>query len=203
MPLDMPPQHVVEYRMERPAPAMGVSSQAARAIADARNASAARGSVIPAMDPSSSAMTPADRAAIAGSQRKDGMANGSFQLPDSYVGQRLKVSMALSRASTASRDDAPSPVFLRELKCRMIALAMDKRAGAYVVGGERAAERSRSAMPPEVLKACRIVASQSQARAAAAAGDTEACRETSTSPAVRAPDPRRLAIVARVLGPAR
>jgi hypothetical protein len=193
MPLDMPPQQVVEYRMERPA-ATGVSAQAARAVAAARSATASRASVIPAMDPASPAMTQADRAALEGSLRPGGMTSGSFQLPDSYVGQRLKVSMALARASASSRDDAPSPVFVRELKCRMVALAMDTRAGAYVVGGEKAAEQARRSMPPEVLKACRIVASQSQARADAASKVDESCRD---APATRQTQPR-VAIAARM-----
>lgn len=191
MPLDMPPQQVVEYRMERPV-ASGPMAQAAVAVASARRAAAGREIVSPALDADSPAMTQQDRAAVLSSRRPGAMEAGSIQLPDSYVGERLKVSMALARASAASRDEAPSPVFMRELKCRMVAVAMDRRAGAYVVGGERSAQEARAAMPAEVLRSCRIVSQDAQRRA------DRAGPETSYADAPRADRPvTRLAAAAR------
>lgn len=164
MAMDMPPA-APAYTIERAAPA---TSPMMRAVSAARNAALTRpGSVadhdameriMPRIDVKSAALTQQDRTALVASaeaSRSGGLGNARVSIPDSYVGQRIKLAIANERMHEAQGRGDLDPALARDVSCRMVAVAMDARAGAYVMGGEKAAAQSRAAVPAEMLARCR------------------------------------------------
>lgn len=156
MAMDMPPQ--VEYRIERPAPSRDAgTARIAAAIAATRQAAASRSMVhMPELDAASTSMTQQDRTAVLDIQRtmKSGQPVMSGGIPDSYVGERLKLAMAQARLGPEA-----SAMDVRQVRCRMVAMSLDARAGAYSVGGERGAQAARQSIPQATLDECRSIAS--------------------------------------------
>lgn len=54
-------------------------------------------------------------------------------------------------------------------RCRLVAVAMDKRAGAYLKGGEATAREARATIPKEALEECKAVAAKAREGQRAAA----------------------------------
>lgn len=173
MPMDMPPA-APTYSIERAAPA---TSPMMRAVSAARNAALTPvGSVadhdalvriLPRIDVTSAALTGGDRSALVASaeaNRGSRLSGARISLPDSYVGQRIKLAIANSRMHDAQARGDLDLAMARDVGCRMVALVMDTRAGAYVMGGERAAAQSRAAVPKEMIDRCRRAASASVGR---------------------------------------
>lgn len=154
MAMDMPPQQV-EYRIERPAPAADpASARIARAMAAARQSPRQASWAMPDLDASSPTMSSQDRTAVGDIQRmaRTGQVSMSGGIPDSYVGERMKLAMAQARLGVDS-----APADLRQVRCRMVAMTMDARAGSYVAGGTQGAEAARRAIPQSVLAECRSI----------------------------------------------
>lgn len=183
MAMDMPPAQV-EYRIERPAPAMDArSARIMAAMSSARQAAASKASFLPALDAASASMSAQDRNAVGDIRRTAATGRGSMSggIPDSYVGERLKLAMAQSRVLAGG-----TPSDVRQVRCRMVALTMDARAGAFVVGGERGAEMARRAIPQSVMAECRAAAAG--VRTAARSQQEGVCtaeREQRARPATR------------------
>jgi hypothetical protein len=167
MAMDMPPA-APAYAIERAAPA---TSPMMRAVSAARNAVLTRpGSVtdhdtveriMPRIDVRSAALTREDRTAMVASaeaSRAGALGNARVSIPDSYVGQRIKLAIANDRLHEAQGRGDLDPAMARDVSCRMVAIAMDARAGAYVMGGEKAAAQARAAVPAEMLARCRQTA---------------------------------------------
>lgn len=161
MAIDMPPVEPV-YEIQRAAPAIdSISAMLATSIAVARNQAASRGPILLDLDMSSRSMSSQDK--MAASDIKETLNTGqpvmgSSGIPDSYVGERLKLAMAKVRLDEAQRDGSASEQDVRQVRCRMLSLALDKRAGAYVIGGERAAQEARNAIPANVIEECAAAA---------------------------------------------
>lgn len=171
MAMDMPPPRpAVEYRIEKPARAPeGTLKHVSTAIAQAR-AQAPRqpqalpetSRMLPPIDLRSAALTERDRRAmLAGSQAsREGRGAQSVPAPASYVGDRVRLAAVRVRAMEASGQGRLVAADAHAARCRTVAVAMDRRAGAYVVGGERAAEEARRSIPRAVVEECRKVIAQ-------------------------------------------
>lgn len=169
MPVTMPPSTPVAYAIERPAPtrADGVADRLIASVARTREAIAARSPAlpgnaiaIPAIDASSVAVSPLDRDLLAASVS----AAASWRLADapaagvsSYVGQRVALAVSYAQAGRAMSEGTLDSSRASELRCRMVAVVFDPRAGAAVAGGEQAAEASRRAIPASVVQECASV----------------------------------------------
>lgn len=185
MPIDMPPQPVA-YHVERPAP-VGQTPDfraivaASRAVSERLRVSEGPSlaqSLLPGLDPASPAMTDQDRSALVGAMRADwgaGMAEGRLARPDSYVGDRIGVAHAFANARLSMAAGSLDSVDAHAVQCRVVALALDARAGRYLAGGEVAAQRARSAVTPEMRRDC--------------AASIEAARGRTAPPQVRAAVP--------------
>lgn len=165
MVMDMPPGQAVEYRLEAPAPRAlstnGIDNllRLARAKRDVSRASGGDVErVLPAIDPASKALSGADRKAMA-----EGITAGPYgrisdvarDAPASYVGDRVRLAALRAQALEQSFQGNLKMEQAEAIRCRTIAIAMDRRAGAYVVGGERTAEQARKAISPEAIAKCR------------------------------------------------
>lgn len=171
MAMDMPPAQP-EYRVERAAPA---PSAMMKAVAVMRNEALTRSGaladhgtmerILPRIDVRSPALSQQDRNAMVQSMeagRTEKLGQARISLPDSYVGQRLKFAIANARVNEARMQGDLDPGMVREARCRMVALALDGRAGAYVVGGEKAAADARAAVPREMVVRCQQAAQKAR-----------------------------------------
>lgn len=173
MAVDMPPQ-APAYHIERAAPS-DTMSQAVRSVSSAMQRVGERARAAITHEPSqvestmvplnvkSKALTREDRVALVGAMQANsrGDLGSASAAPQSYVGDRIRLAANLARINdrgVANVDVAEGKAF----RCRMTALAMDKRAGAYVQGGEAAAQRARAAIPQEVLQACKKTAQEAR-----------------------------------------
>jgi hypothetical protein len=193
--MDMPPQ--VEYRIERPSP---VSEQTAfTALAKSAQAVAQRAQAaispeqsplertLPPLDYRSPALTKEDRVALVESMRASRLNRLSqgVDAPKSYVGDRIRLAVAYAKAHDAiARGDTDS-LDIRAARCRMVAVALDRRAGQYVNGGERAASVARQSLSSEAVDAC-----HDAMKRASASGKVAGVREP-TSVLPRAADAER------------
>ena len=179
MPMDMPPQQVVEYRIQAPTPGRdsairgvsgflsGAESQAPQLLRDG----AIRNSALPQIDLSSKALTQGDREGLLVAARANGrgtLGNTGVVMPEGYVAERIRTAMRLARLQ--DRRDAVADAEARAFRCSVVANLMDRRAGAYVKGGERAAAEARASVPKSVVAECRGVAGQAARIAADGAG---------------------------------
>lgn len=169
MPMDMPPQQVVEYRIQAPTPARdsairgvsgflsGAESQAPQLLRDG----AIRNSALPQIDLSSKALTQGDREGLLVAARANGrgtLGSTGVVMPEGYVAERIRTAMRLARLQ--DRRDPVADAEARAFRCAVVANLMDRRAGAYVKGGERAAAEARASVPRSVQAECRGVAGQ-------------------------------------------
>lgn len=174
MPLDMPPQPAA-YHIERAAPvqeqtAFSAIVAASRAVSERFRISsepAPAERMLPQIDPKSPALTQADRVALVSAMRanwRGDLAQGSGARPSSYVGDRIAVAVAFAGArEPMSRGELDSSA-AHAISCRMVGVALDRRAGAYLKGGEAAAEAARRSISPEKLAGCREAVRSAQAR---------------------------------------
>jgi hypothetical protein len=165
MAMDMPPP-AVEYRMERhqageAGQLFGALRQMRTGVARAAPENAAGrplpSGALPRIDPASRSLTPDDRKALASAIEANGrreMSSG-VRAPASYVGDRIRLAAERTRAMEQSTQGTLTPDRAKAVKCHTVAVAMDARAGAYVVGGEAAAREARGAVPHEVVEECR------------------------------------------------
>ena len=169
MPFDMPPQRpAVEYVVRVPAPSADSSlSSIVRAVKASGAAASAKASewtspggsaanrMLPPIDYSSPALTRADRLATIDAieaRGRDGLSGVGIR-PDAAGGYPAsRIALARDLASLGSE---PSAARVHSYRCRLVAVALDARAGAYVVGGERAASSARSSVPADMLRECR------------------------------------------------
>lgn len=157
MPIDLPPQSV-EYRIEAPAPA--VSSQTAaisKAISASRNGLSRPVIVLPAIDQKNPSLSAEDRSAAKDESvtMKSGSPSLSNGIPDSYIGMRLKLAIAQARLVGDAKAGEYSPQMALQVRCRAVAVVMDKRAGKFVVGGEAAAQKARLSIDPKIIQQCK------------------------------------------------
>jgi hypothetical protein len=165
MAMDVPPP-AVEYRMERhQAGEAGqlfgalrqMRSGIARATPDRGAGRALPSGALPRIDPASRGLTPEDRRALASAMEANGRRDVSSGVPApaSYVGDRIRLATERTRAMEQSVQGTLTADRAKAVKCRTVAVAMDARAGAYVVGGEAAAREARGAVPRAVIEECR------------------------------------------------
>lgn len=186
MAMDMPPQQVVEYRMERPilsteglmnliAVAKEMRMKSAKSIETdlAKDMTAkatesvdaglpSSGVILPKVDVGSAALTQGDRKAmVAGMDaRGDGAELKKVSAPASYIGDRVRLAAVRAKAVEDATQGRLRTEEAQAVRCRTIAVAMDRRAGAYVVGGEKAARTARGAIPQTSIEECRKMMGQ-------------------------------------------
>lgn len=188
MAADMPPP--VQYHIERPAPAadrgafaalsqsMGAVAQRARDAITPERSGIEKG--LPPLDLRSKALTGEDRVAlVAGLQaNRAGELGKGANAPQSYVGDRIRLAAAYTQAGDAIRQGRSDPAELKAVRCRMVAVTMDGRAGSYLKGGEEAARDARASVSPDVIRECRETAAKARVRQ----NDGHAADRTSISP---------------------
>jgi len=165
MAMDMPPP-AVEYRMERhQAGEAGqlfgalrqMRTSVARATPENGAGKALPSGALPRIDPASRSLTTDDRKALASAidvnSRRE-MSSG-ISVPGGYIGDRIRLAAERTRAMEQSTQGTLTPDRAKAVKCHTVAVAMDARAGAYVVGGEAAAREARGAVPRAVVEECR------------------------------------------------
>lgn len=179
MAMDMPPPVAVEYRIERPAagvpdralsPISGAVAQARRDSVRTADRLPSADAILPRIDPRSSALTQDDRRAIVSGMdaSRAGRLGQGVQAPDGYVGDRVRLAALRVDAMERSVQGRLVAQDAHAVRCRTIAVALDRRAGAYVEGGEIAAERARRAIPARSVEECReIIAQRGRAPSAA------------------------------------
>jgi hypothetical protein len=201
MPMDMPPTQVVEYRIQDAgvgAPA-DFMSKAARFLGSERaGSSEATGpnphrvqasSLLPKIDPGSRSLTEAERHALvktmdAVSERR--LATTGLVMPKGYVAERIRTAMQQSRLEEkVTHGYAYTQQEAKAYRCQVVATVMDKRAGAYVHGGEKAAAASRAALSKDDLEACKPSLSLQAAKAADARSISLMASATSAKSAIR------------------
>ena len=165
MAIDMPPQHAVEYRVERPAAAsQGPMTHIAQAVAKARANAVSQqvalppaGKMMPPLDLKSPALTQADREGLVRGSNANhrGDITKGVSAPSSYVGDRIRLATLRAKAMEESRLGHLRSEDAQSVRCRTIAVVMDRRAGPYVQGGEEAARAARQAVPREAVEQCR------------------------------------------------
>lgn len=166
MPLDMPPQ-APAYHIERAAPVAASVFDTIIAISHRTSPQGEASSVnrmLPEVDSKSQALSDEDRNAILDGMTanwNDELAQSKFALPKSYVGERVALGLDYARMRS---DPGAGAEDTRSMRCRIIAVALDKRAGAYVVGGEAAASAARNSIPAEAIAACASSIKSAQAR---------------------------------------
>lgn len=173
MAMDMPPTAVVEYRVEKPA-ARG-EGILARAMAfvkggpqevsehvDRSAVIAARG--LPKIDFSSKALTKGDREGLVvgmEASREGRLGSTGIRMPEGYVAQRLRIAMQADRIREAvSHDRTVGLAEARAHRCQVVRTVMDRRAGLYVQGGEKAAAAARASLPQAAKDECRGIMGQ-------------------------------------------
>lgn len=171
MPMDMPPQQVVEYRIA-PAKAEApktIAQQVARFIGTERIRTEQKAGVtigsfdaaqkLPPMDFSSPKLRTSERLAIAMVMRaseRGRLGSAGVTMPDGYVARRMGA--AIMTARLAERSQAGLEVTAKQIdavRCRLVAVVMDPRASDYVKGGERTAAASREALSKGDVELCR------------------------------------------------
>lgn len=165
MAMDVPPQKVVEYRIERPSPTLleGVTKAAStmtRGSRDAADAARMRFEadgrsdlrrMLPPIDLRSRALTRADREALvlaSRANREGRLGTTGLVMPRGYVAERIRIAMMLENAN---RDQASARAF----RCQSVATSLNRLAGSFLDGGIQAADRARKAIPGEWLAECR------------------------------------------------
>jgi hypothetical protein len=118
--------------------------------------------VLPQIDTKSPNLTRYDRLALAEAMRASqsgDMSNLREGATSTYIADRIAIAQAYNAGgkSAAGRD-------AKGLRCAMVAAALDRSAGRYVVGGEKAASAARAAVAGEV-KACATLKAQADAKA--------------------------------------
>lgn len=167
MPMDMPPQQVVEYRIETPAKQSpsDFMSKAAMFIGMNRSNSEIQKPIafvaadqLPEIDLSSKAMTQADRQGMAIAVRANSsgtLANTGVKMPDSYIAQRIHTASNMARLNAQNNASGVTKAQVQSVRCEIVGLVLDKRAGAYIKGGEQAAAKSRAALAKTDIEACK------------------------------------------------
>lgn len=170
MPMDVPPQRPAHYAVA-PVPAdaaADIHAQVARFLGAERVRAERRSGLTigsfdaarttPPMDLSSPRLTPSDRAGISKvlqASREGRVASAVVPSPDGYVARRMGAAIMAARIaerSQSGRDVSASQI--DAVRCRLVAVVMDPRAGGYVKGGERAAEASRAALSKGDVERC-------------------------------------------------
>lgn len=171
MPMDMPPQYHIEQSVQTvDRGVMSSLSNAKKAMVEYVSSFAQKPSLtesaLPAIDVKSKALTREDRLAMVEGMRanRSGTLDKGVSAPNSYVGDRLRLASGYAKAHDAIRLGTASETDLKALRCRMIGVAMDKRAGAYLQGGEPAAAKARASISQDDLKKCREAAEKAMAR---------------------------------------
>ena len=204
MPIDLPPQPA--YHVERAVPAPSAAASAMTAVAGASRALSERLRVgtdpspaermLPAIDPASAALTRADRVALVDAMRSNwrGSLASGVGRPDSYVGDRIAVAVQFAGARDALSRGALDSERAHAVHCRMVGIALDRRAGAYLKGGEEAARAARASVTPETVAGCRDVVAAGRAQGPVprrvAAVRVDPVRVSSTAAPVRIDLPR-------------
>lgn len=171
MPMDMPPQYHIEQSVQTvDIGVMSSLSNAKKAMVEYVSSFAQKPSLVegalPAIDVKSKSLTREDRLAMVEGMRSNraGTLDKGVSAPNSYVGERLRLASGYAKAHDAIRLGTASETDLKALRCRMVGVAMDRRAGAYVQGGEAAAAKARASISQDDLKRCRDAAEKAMAR---------------------------------------
>lgn len=206
MPMDMPPQQVVEYKMEQASPSMldsimakaGALSLAAKQTAqEAYNGWADRGKsdverMLPPLDMSSQALVKSDRIALlqaTQANREGRLHSADIQAPKGYVGDRIRASMKLAQVHEQGRGHTLSAAEVKAYRCQVVTAVMQPRAGAYLQGGEKAATAARAAIPKDWLAECKTGgALAAQAQAIAAGRNPSSVRPVARGPMTTHPE---------------
>lgn len=178
MPIDLPPQPpraAIEYRVAAPTRPAGFAQAAIDFARSALGRAQARASdrpqpgvgvyralaAMPDLDERSPHVTQADRAVL-----ENGPARNAARDPrEGYVSMRLRMAGELDGGS----DFVSSAAQERARRCMVVRIVSDPRAGRFVVGGEKAMEAARAALPAGSVEACRE-SIRTQAESTAAAG---------------------------------
>lgn len=172
MPIDMPPPAPV-YQIERAAPVrtnelMLALSNAARSVSERTQASTAE-VMLPQLDMKSAALTREDRVALVSARQaalRGELASGQVASSNSYVGERIAAGVANASAQRQAARGELSQGEAKAVRCRMVGLAFDSRAWAYLQGGEKAAETARSSISPVQIAECSKSVSAARLRSA-------------------------------------
>lgn len=175
MAMDMPPTTVIEYRVEKPAArnegilakAMALAMGPDRTMRDHMDRSGALMGAQPKIDVDSRALTRPDREALVigmEASREGRLGATGVRMPEGYVAERLRLAMQADRIKDAmAHDRQVSLADARAHRCQVVRTVMDQRAGAYVVGGEKAAQQAREAIPKAFVAECKGIMGQAQA----------------------------------------
>lgn len=175
MPADMPPSMPVSYAVEhvmanaadQTASRLIAAAIGTRALIAARSASSAPMSQrLPAIDPTSPSLAASDRAGLsnAGRAQAAGGLARAVARPGSYVADRISLAVAYAKAGRDMEAGTLDSSTASALQCRMVAITLDPRAGAYVAGGEQAASAARRAVPAAAIAKCREAVSEQRSR---------------------------------------
>jgi hypothetical protein len=171
VPMDMPPQQVVEYRVapvKAEAP-KSIHQQVARFLGAERIRAEQKAGItigsfdaarkLPPMDFSSPKLTQAERQGVAmvlDASQANRLGSAGVTMKDGYVARRMGAAVLTARL--AERSQAGYEVSAKQIdavRCRLVAVVMDPRAADYVKGGERAAAASRAALSKGDVELCR------------------------------------------------
>lgn len=170
MPMDMPPQQVVEYRIApaRAEAPKSIHAQVARFLGAERIRAEEKSGItigsfdaaqkLPPMDFSSTKLKETERLAISkvlDASQRGVMGSVSVDMPDGYVARRMAA--AVMTARIAERSQAGGRVTAKQIdavRCSLVAVVMDPRAADYVKGGERTAAASRAALTAGDVELC-------------------------------------------------
>ena len=172
MPAATPPPTPPVLMRAQPAPVASANKWVLAAMQSVRQAQAARETgrsvapatiILPQIDTKSAALTQYDRLALAEAMRasqKGDMSRLREGATSTYIADRIAIAQAYNAGGKGmSARDA------KAIRCAMVAAALDRSAGRYVVGGEKAASAARAAVAAEV-KPCATLREQANARAA-------------------------------------
>lgn len=178
VPIDLPPQPpkaAIEYRVGAPTKPAGFAQAAIDFARSTRGRAQAQAkqkpqpgvgvyralAAMPDLDERSPHVTHADRAVL-----ERGPAHDAASDPrEGYVSMRLRMASEIDGGS----DFVSSAAQERARRCMVVRIVSDPRAGRFVVGGEKAMEVARAALPAGSVEACRETI-RTQAEGATMAG---------------------------------
>ena len=218
MPIDMPPQAPAVYTVApaRAEAGSGIHAQVARFLGAERIRAEQKAGItigsfdaarkLPPLDFKSPKLTQAERqgmAAVFEASGRGGIAGGGLgatgvSIPDGYIARRMGAAVLTARL--ADRSQAGHEVSAKAIdavRCRLVAVVMDPRAGDYVKGGERAAAASRAALSKGDVERCGPSIAEQAARLSSqrVGVDPSASRSVSAMRTSIAPVAQRLAAV--------
>jgi hypothetical protein len=197
MPVDLPPS-VPVIQIERAA-ISHKTSQALVAISSSAEKTRQKNDFsadsMPLIDLKSKSLTQEDRQALLSAYKSISLDKiNQAKMPDSYVGSRIKAAIAFRQAK--SQGDRLSVEEAQNVRCKLVAVAVDKRAGLYVEGGEKAALDFRMSIPPQVLRECQAKASRISSSTVSYSSQTKPKDLSRPTSSLANPQPAKLTISA-------